>query len=609
MDMKIILVLILAAAVVAGSVAVALTMTGNNEDVDPEDDPVTPVTPTEDDDDDDDDDPESEGESTSIDDLTITYYSGTEDCYTITSSNGEYTVTFSGITEDTLYGISGKLTGNIVVDAGDYAFELDLEGVTITSSLNAPIYADGEDFALVAKKGTTNTINDGRSAVSSTSTTDTTATVSASIYTLCDTDIKGKGTLNVNSTNNNGIHCKKDLDVKNLTLTVKCVDNALKGNDSVDITSGTINLYAYSGDGILTTNSDISSSGNQRGTVTINSEDGDTVVTINAYCDGIDAAYDVVIEELTTGSVTVKIYTYTYASLSSVQSLASFAAPGGGSFAPGQSGQDSGQGSWGQAGPDSEGNSNTVDFSCKGIKVANSATIESGTVLIYAYDDAIHSNLGTLENGSTGTGAITIEDGTLTLKSKDDAMHADGTLTINGGDITISEAYEGLEGLMINITDGDISITSSDDGINGFTNTSNSTTEGIITLTGGTLYIYAGGDGIDSNNYGQYTGIVFDGADVTIISNGQAESSIDTNNGYTYKSGKVLAICQSGMTQEVSMVSNWSSVATYKTMSLSSGSTVKVTVSGSTVASVTMPCSISNAYVVYLGSNSATIST
>ena len=38
--------------------------------------------------------------------------------------------------------------------------------------------------------------------------------------------------------------------MKNLTLSVTCADNALKGNNSVDVIGGVITLVAKSGDGI-----------------------------------------------------------------------------------------------------------------------------------------------------------------------------------------------------------------------------------------------------------------------------------------------------------------------------------------------------------------------
>ncbi len=139
----------------------------------------------------------------------------------------------------------------------------------------------------------------------------------------------------------------------------------------------------------------------------------------------------------------------------------------------------------------------------------------------------------------------------------------------------------------------------SDDGIN---------SNGTITISSGSLFVYASGDGINSNSSTKYAGIKFTSGETIIISTSSGNSSIDTDNGYTYSGGKVLAICPTGMTQEVMNVDAWSSKATYNTMSLSKGSTVKVTVNRSTALSVSMPVSISNAFVVYLGSNSATLS-
>ena len=159
--------------------------------------------------------------------FTITYVSGTDNAYKVTSSSEQYTITISGLTEDSEYSIAGILDGNIVIEAGDYDFELVLNGVTITSSSAVPIYiSSGEDVSITAKKNTTNYIYDKRATVSDTD-------VSACIYSLCDLKIKGNGKLVVVSDNNNGIHTKDDLSVKNLTLYVTCVDKCLKGNDSV----------------------------------------------------------------------------------------------------------------------------------------------------------------------------------------------------------------------------------------------------------------------------------------------------------------------------------------------------------------------------------------
>jgi len=521
----------------------------------------------------------------------IKYESGSDGCYQITKTSEGYTVTFSGMTdpEGSSYSITGSLTGNIVIDAGDYDFDLVLNGVTITTSSEVPIYiSSGEDVSITAKKNTTNTIYDNRAAVSDDD-------VSASIYSKCDLKLKGNGKLVIVSTNNNGIHSKDDLSVKNLTLYVTAVDNCLKGNDGVKITSGTITLNATSGDAIKTTSTDLSSSGKQRGTVTINSDDGDTSLTIRAYCDGIDAAYDVIVEQ-TSGTLTVDIIAGTGAG--STKSLVTGAnmGPGGG---PGNWGGAPGGDSWRQGGGNSEGNKNTTSYSCKGIKAANAIEIVSGTLVIDAYDDALHANKDeTMESGVRATGNITISGGTVTLNSMDDGAHADGTLLISGGTVSVTGSYEALEGYAIAITGGRVSLVSDDDGVN--------STGGGLTLSGGYLYVFAGGDGLDTNS----SSIAFRGTDVVIVSTSGGNSAIDADYSYTYSSGTVLAICPSGMTQEITNSNAFKSYGTQKSMgSLSKGTTVTATVGGTLMAAVQLPASMNNAVAFYIGSTSATIST
>lgn len=520
----------------------------------------------------------------------VKFESGSDNCYQITKTSEGYTVTFSGMTdpEGSSYSITGTLTGNIVIDAGDYDFDLVLNGVTITTSSEVPIYiSSGEDVSITAKKNTVNTIYDNRSEVSEDD-------VSASIYSKCDLKLKGNGKLVIVSTYNNGIHSKDDLSVKNLTLYVTAVNNCLKGNDSVKITSGTITLNATSGDGIKTTSTDLSSSGKQRGTVTINSDDGDTSLTIRAYCDGIDAAYDVVIEQ-TSGTLTVDIIAGTGAGTTNSLVTGASMGPGGG---PGQWGGAPGQ--WGGSpGGDSEGNKNKTSYSCKGIKAADAIEIVSGTVIIDAYDDALHANKDeTMESGVKPTGNITISGGTVTLNSMDDGAHADGTLLISGGTVSVTGSYEALEGYAIAITGGRVSLVSDDDGIN--------STGGGLTLSGGYLYVFAGGDGLDTNS----SSIAFRGTDVVIVSTSGGNSAIDSDYSYTYTSGTVLAICPSGMTQEITNSSAFKSYGTQKSMgSLSKGTTVTATVGGTLMAAVQMPVSVNNAVAFYIGSTSATIST
>ena len=609
--------------------------------------------------------------------ISIECSSGTENAYSIKGS----TITFSNIEEKTTYSISGELDGNIVIDVTeDYKFELEFNGLTLTSTTEVPIYiASGDKVTLSFKKGSINNINDLRDEVTNED------DISSSIYALCDISLQGKGTLNLTSTHNKGIHTKDDLEIKNLILNVECMDNALKGNDSITIESGTLNLISKAGDGIKTSNSDISSKGNQRGTVTISGGD----IKIYAACDGIDASYDCIIS----GDTNLKIFTDKYSEYSlevtnieedsfyyirnttnnynysikysknnsdeiiwknatyyTSQTVRSgrnnttyyyykIDKPAGydkftlfsynkttevgqdttyehktsvqtindsydtislsGSRLSWTNYQTQSQPRFGQ-----EGNTDKGTYSTKGIKADNCILISGGTIDIKSYDDAIHANNDNeLENGETPLGNVTISGGTLSLYSNDDGIHADGLLTISGGKTNISYSYEGLEGASITISGGETTLSSKDDGVN----STNESGRG-LTITGGYLYVYAGGDGLDSNTKTNYEGIYFDGGQVVVISTSTGNSCLDTERGYTYVSGSVIAMCPNGgMTSESINASNFSSIGTKSTISLSKDYYLSVKVENETVIALKIP-QVLNAFVVYLGSNNASFS-
>ena len=226
------------------------------------------------------------------------------DAGTVEINDNIYTILSAGE-----YDVTGELSdGSIVINVEAGEVILNLDGVNITSTTTAPInIIAAEKVEISAKKGTDNYITDSR-------TTALDDDPTAAIYSTADLKLKGKGNLYVFGNYNNGIHSKDDLDVKNLNLQVNALNNALKGNDSVTIDTANITLISTGGDGIKTTNSDLSSKGNQRGTITIL---GDAKVDIYACCDGIDAAYDVVVLADDSGlEPTINIYTSSYSSYS-----------------------------------------------------------------------------------------------------------------------------------------------------------------------------------------------------------------------------------------------------------------------------------------------------
>ena len=627
-------------------------------------------------------------------DAVVECVSGTKNAYKLEGT----TLTFTSVAEDSVYAISGTFRGNIVIDAGDECkFELELHGFSMVSDGTNPITVfSGKEVTIKAKKDTQNYIYDMRAAIDSKDE----SLHAGAIHSAVDLEISGKGSLTVVSENNNGIHSKDDLRVKNLTLCVACIDNALKGNDSVEIKGAVTTLIASAGDGIKTSNSDVSAKGNQRGTVTIEGGTHD----IYAACDGIDAAYDVVIDD---GATVLNIYTdkysnyskevtanssdtnyirftsnayyysvkyynsdtdyawvnaeyhskvsggrttyyyYSYPKLSGYEkqqffiysdasqrgqeeeclTYSDYLTPNSGcdTFALSQSynglsyqwtnyttqiqsggfgGFGGGPGGPGGPGGMGDGNRDKGDHSTKGIKAANEIVINDGTINVKAYDDAIHANNDTsLENGTSPLGNVTVNGGAVTVYSNDDGLHADGTLFIRGGTVSVTNAYEGLEGGYVRISGGYVSVNSKDDGINAPTSSGTA-----IEISGGMVYIYCTGDGIDSNSRTSGVGIVFSGGNVVVISNSSMNSAIDTENGYTYTGGSVIAIMpKGGMSSESTHCSNFSKIGTSKQMSLTSGSYLEVLI-GSDAATVKMPLSMT-ALVIVLGDNSPEIKT
>lgn len=81
--------------------------------------------------------------------------------------------------------------------------------------------------------------------------------------------------------------------------------------------------------------------------------------------------------------------------------------------------------------------------------------IESGTLDITASGDGIHT-----------TGDITTAGGEINISAGDDGIHSDASVFVQSGTILISDCYEGIEALIIDVSGGDVSINCEDDGFN-----------------------------------------------------------------------------------------------------------------------------------------------
>ena len=93
-----------------------------------------------------------------------------------------------------------------------------------------------------------------------------------------------------------------------------------------------------------------------------------------------------------------------------------------------------------------------------------------------------------------------------------------------------------------------------------------------------------------------------------VISNSGGNSAIDTEQGYSYTGGAVVALMpRGGMSNEATHCRDFSSLGSYKQMSLSSGDYLEVSVGQGTVT-LRMPVAMS-ALVVVLGDSAPDIKT
>lgn len=524
----------------------------------------------------------------------------------VTQSGSVYTITKAGE-----YTVAGLLSeGQLIVDAGDEdEVTIVLNGSSITCSSGSPIYVkNASEVKIKSEENSFNEVIDKRAEATEDSSDDA---GNAAIYATCDLKLVGKGALVVTGNYNNGIQSKDDLSIKNVIVKVTAVNNAVKGNDAVDIESGNIIAISAKGDGIKTSNSSISNKGKQKGIVTITGGN----IDIYAACDGIDAAYGVDIS----GDGNLNIYTDTYSEYSeevtssgsssgtstsrdssanktaSANTVSYVAASDTIANAPGGFGGNKAGGDRpGMPGDFNEsGNSSGQSYSTKGIKAESEINISGFTINVCSTDDGIHANSdsGVLETGEDGKGTIVINGGTITISSGDDGMHADKQLDVNDGYINIVTSYEGLEAMTINLNGGKIYVYATDDGINACTG--DGKTSPIINVTGGYIDVTTASgdtDGIDSNgNYVQTGGMVLVKGG---SSSGNVSGSIDVDGTVTITGGTCVAlggICETPV----------NSVNAYvlSSVSFSSGSYSLKDASGNEVISFTVDGSFSNGWI------------
>ncbi len=453
------------------------------------------------------------------------------------------------------YVVRGALSdGQLCVDAKGETVTLVLDGVDIHSETSAPLYVrKAEQVILNLAAGTTNRLSDGTAFVFEDAENEE---PSAALFSKADLAINGEGALQVDAVFRDGIVSRDGLKIAGGAIAVTAADDAVMGRDHVVVGGGTLTLTA-DGDGIKSTND----SGADVGFVTV--EGGTLAITSGA--DGIQAQTAL---SVTGGDVTVT-------------------ANGGHQNGSATMGNDFG---WGW----NDDTAASSDSTGKGLKAGTLLAVSGGNITVDAADDALHSN-----------DTLTVSGGVTTAAAGDDGVHADTALTITGGKLTVTTCYEGLEAATITLDDGDVSITASDDGINASSGSTEAmgdrggmggdpfaADDSLFTVNGGTLYVDAQGDGLDSNGH-----MRMNGGTVYVCgpSNG-GNGTLDYASTFTIRGGVLIAVGSSGMAQTPS--SNTQNAVVWNGCSLNSGSLFAVTdADGNVIAQITSTRTANWAYV------------
>ena len=500
------------------------------------------------------------------------------------------------------------LTGGVYVLSGEYTAGIEITAETdVHLYLNGAVISNGKKAIEILKGDTENDVS-----VTVTVVDGTTNTISNTSKNAFDSAIpvviNGGGTLNVSTTGNNAIKVDGALKIVDVTLNI---DNRGEKNAvsaySVAAQDCTINVTAAGKDGIHAEMDDaVTAWTAESGYVILKNVN----FTADVSGDGIQADTFVYING---GNYDIK-------ATAEFVSYSEWAANPDGydletdDFKYAKSGD-----TYTKKESKTITNSNVTSLyamvqSSKGVKVGEIdyetdgaeytvttgnyyIVIDGGDFTINSADDAIHAN----------SGNVTVNGGIFTISTLDDGVTSDGLTKINGGMVTVTKCFEGIEGGNVVINGGTINLTCSDDGINASSDDKSANI--YIKINGGTIYIDAQGDGIDSNGTAEIAG----GTVCVFGPTAGGNSALDSEGSVLISGGTVVAVSREAM-DRITFNKPYVSATN---VSLVSGNTVSidgavsVTVpkaySGATVIICSENLTSGTAYTIRLGSASKTV--
>ena len=214
----------------------------------------------------------------------------------------------------------------------------------------------------------------------------------------------------------------------------------------------------------------------------------------------------------------------------------------------------------------------TINAAEHGVQANDSVRVAEADITVNAQaKDGIHvSDDADEEEGTESDSFFYMADGILTISAGDDGIHADAEALIEGGAIDVSDSYEGIEALNIKVSGGDIKVAATDDGFNAAGGNASSGSQtfgegdwgsargggmmndggsnGSISISGGNIYITAGGDGVDSNG-----SVEISGGYTVVCGPSQGDTSVlDYNSTATITGGTFIGTGGAGMAENFS---------------------------------------------------------
>ena len=389
----------------------------------------------------------------------------------------EATEGITRITEGGTYTFTGTVEqGQIIVDAPEENVTLVLNNFKITNAEDAPIVVvNAKNVYIELADGSENSITDAREAKEEseeetvdTETEDTEEDYTAAIYSKDDLVITGTGSLTVKAGYKDGITSKDDLELESGNITVEAVDDGIVGKDSVVVTEASVTVTAGD-DGVKSTNDEEEDKGYIQidgNSVTIDAQDkgidATTTVTINggkidikAGDEGVEGL-DVVIND---GDINIDAGDDGI-NISDGSGSSEMTFPGGDIPQMGEApaeGQMQGRGGRGQFRQNAESNgegqmerpemqeNNGEKMRGMGGGMMDQAidgtlTINGGNLTVYAEGDGLDSNGSILMNGGT----VLVYGPT---KSGNGAIDYNGTFEVNGGILMVTSCGNMEQGI------------------------------------------------------------------------------------------------------------------------------------------------------------------